>query len=362
MRRVALTLLVVVFACGPMAGTSGHVSKSSASRLTSPSQGVVTFSCRLPVVWSPYQPGSAQPENEWGFVTFPGATISVEANPLPKAVPFQIGWWPGLSYDRAVGHWLPVSRNAVSPDGFRYVYAEYDPAGPSDDKAVHANSGRVHIVDVRSGLDRVIFTGSPSFGVVNLSADTVYLTQVGYGYVPTARGLYRLDPNGGVPQLMSGADRQTDPGSWTLVGQDAGWAVDFASGGVDRMGGGNELIRHDLRTNATEVWMTTATNNVLWIVGIDTAGHPIVVTGPYSTTSPETDDLVVSLVTAVGTSTKIREGPDAPGNSGVVDKHGVWMSGVQAVWLYQQDGSLLRFSVSTGGQYASPIAVGGACI
>jgi hypothetical protein len=54
-----------------------------------------------------------------------------------------------LTYDRAVGRWLPVNRAQVSDDGLRYAYVEHELGA--------ATSQRIHVVDVRTGSDQVVY-------------------------------------------------------------------------------------------------------------------------------------------------------------------------------------------------------------
>lgn len=367
MGRLLLAVLVAVVGCGPATSGSSLVPHSSpsasspAAAASGPTSGPpkVGFTCSLPVVWSPYQPGAGNPSDQWGLVNFPAGTLSVMSAPLPTAMPFS--QWPGLSFDRAAGRWLPAPHEAVSPDGLRYAYADYDPPGPNDGKAVHANSGRVHLVDASSGRDTIVFSGSPSFEVVDVTTDAIYLTQVGIGYTPTARGLYRLNQSGGSPQLMPGSDLPTDPFSWTLVGMDSAWAVGFASGNVDRMGSGDRLIRYDLRSGATDVWLDTDPSNAISIIGVDTSARPIVVVSPYATAGGEQPSFVVSVVTGKSATKQIAAMPAGPGSPWIADAHGIWMSASDAIWLYQPDGTLTRFPIDTGGQVTSPIAVSGGC-
>lgn len=373
--RVAVFVLVLIAAgCSQPAGTTAAASRTAsasavrtAAPMASPTQPatsqqpLVDFSCRLPVVWSPYQPGADVPANRWGFVVFPAGELSVQGSVLPEAAPYQLGW-PGISYDRAVNRWLPVSRSAVSPNGLSYAYVDYDPPGPNDGKAVHANSGRIHIVDVRSGQDRTIFSGSPSFGVVDLEADAVYLTQVGIGYTPTTAGLYRLGVSGGSPQPMPGVEGQLDRWGWTPGSAGIWWAVDHTPGTLPGMGPGSELIRYDATTRVVQSWLTVASNNFIEVAGIDASGHPIVVSGPDSTQDPATTKYVTALVTARNQTSQLWDGPSPPSAPWATDKHGVWMSSEEAVWLYRADGTMLRFQVPTGTQNTSPLAVAGACV
>jgi len=87
----------------------------------------VDFSCRLPVL------DVSKPGVNDAFITFPAGTLTPAGTD---------GW----NYDWAVERWLPVGRNAISPDGRRYAIArDWSPGPPAPT--------RVHVVDAATGAD-----------------------------------------------------------------------------------------------------------------------------------------------------------------------------------------------------------------
>ncbi|HEV2027073.1 MAG TPA: hypothetical protein VGS16_00905 [Candidatus Dormibacteraeota bacterium] len=92
----------------------------------------VGFSCRLPIM---------TPDSQGAFVSFPAATASLDPQGRPP-----VDHW-GLYYDRAFSRWLPVPRQAVSPDGKHYAYGERG--------ADQTQVARMHVVDIVSGTDHV---------------------------------------------------------------------------------------------------------------------------------------------------------------------------------------------------------------
>src|SRR5215472_8026785 len=93
----------------PTPQPSGLPSSSSSA---SPVPLASTLSCKLPI--SNGQLGSG------GFLTFPEAAFTADPSSAVKSDSSY-----GLSFDRAVGKWVPVPRSWVSPDGSRYAYWDY---------------------------------------------------------------------------------------------------------------------------------------------------------------------------------------------------------------------------------------------
>ena len=76
--------------------------------------------------------------------------------------PALVGWpsgWPAYS---ATGRWVPAPAAWVSPDGTRYLYPVY-------------GEQALHVVDVRTGADRVVFRGGRLLPV-QWAGDAVYVT------------------------------------------------------------------------------------------------------------------------------------------------------------------------------------------
>jgi len=91
--------------------------------------------------------------------------------------------WATASYDWSRHRWLPVAPQQVSPDGGTYAYG--------------VTGQGVHLVDVATGVDRLIPGSRPSpqanYFVAGYLTHGIYLTQWG----PTGGagiGLWRLDP------------------------------------------------------------------------------------------------------------------------------------------------------------------------
>jgi hypothetical protein len=247
-----------------------------------------------------------------GFLTFPDQVLTVD----PAA---------SLFYDRAFAKWLPAARAQVSPDGRRYAYAGDTPPSYS--------GSNLHVVDVATGVDRVVYRGNTTYTVVDFAAAGIYLTSAPAPDGAT-RGLWLQDPSGGQPKLIS--SEILDP----AVGGGAAWglhlnAVDPSPGPGGAEGPRNEVLRFDLRTGASTSWFYRP-GALVWILGFDAAGHPFV---RVYTESNLTEPIELWLVQSPGEAMKLfAGGGPTPSQLGAVDSHGVWFDSFRAspntVWLY----------------------------
>ena len=107
------------------------------------------------------------------FHRTPGQIIYDQGQQRSRAVWEPVLYGGGLvgTYDRPATRWVPVDLSAISPHGLSYAYG-YQPPGQS-------NSSQIRLVDVRSGKERVVFTGpSPNgYDVVGYRGDGIYFTR-----------------------------------------------------------------------------------------------------------------------------------------------------------------------------------------
>jgi hypothetical protein len=97
-----------------------------------------------------------------GFYHYPAGGVQGDTS-MTEDSASQAFFDSSATYDRAVNRWLPVASGAVSPDGLRFAFADYDlSAAPVAGSGALASTGRVHIVDARTGADQVVFSGSPT--------------------------------------------------------------------------------------------------------------------------------------------------------------------------------------------------------
>ena len=291
--------------------------------------------CRLPVTWEvQLDDGTVLPKA--GFLTFPTGKVTEDPSAPSNA------WF----YDRPFAKWLPVGRTGVSPDGKRYAYTQGNPLS-GDTK------GKVHVVDVASGADKVLYTGSPIYSVIDFSAEGIYLTNAPGDVL--GHGLWLLNPAGGTPRLI------TSSIEGPFVGGGAAWGYAFNRADPHPNAGGiqgpvNEVLRLDLATGASTVWLYRPGAN-LSALGFDSSGHPII-SAAYDQGKPGE----LWLLTAPAAPTKLPApgGATGPTTEGAVDRHGVWFTGVgppPVVWLYSNG----VFSV-TATANALTFDVAGGCI
>jgi hypothetical protein len=294
-------------------------------------------------------------DGKTGFVNFPTGSLSTSTARLPKPPQLTLSY----TYDRAAGRWLAVSRGAVAPDGLRYAYAEYDPP-PANSRLTIGLKGRVHIVDLRTGVDRVIYRGSPTFAVVDFSAAGLYLAAFQASIAGSGRhGLYLMNPASGTFRLVPGSIVNLDFGGWRVLNGGGAWGTPFT--GVASMGSGNELLRLDLKTGNVTRWFGVQPDHALFLLGFDPAGRPLVSSMRQFGAYGQPTDTVVSLVTAPGQATALFTSTEpGPTEDGVADSHGIWMGGVSSVWLYQPGSGIRAIRILTDANLA--VLVGGACV
>jgi hypothetical protein len=175
-------------------------------------------------------------------------------------------------YDATTARWLPVSVTALSPDGSGYAYAR-NVLPPNVQGPVVPSQTLIHVVNIRTALDRVVYNG-PLRNVVGWRREGIYLTIPCIEGCGQAGGLWLLNPaNGHVQQLIS--PQPPNPNrAWALVwsglGGGAAWAIgiDPSNQQLDR------LVRHDLNGGPETVWFIRA-GGQMSLLGID-AGKPIV--------------------------------------------------------------------------------------
>jgi hypothetical protein len=294
-------------------------SSPTATPSPTPSPSPAALSCRLPISWEVVNGPTITPKA--GFLSFPGQTIAEDPS-APLGSRF---------YDRALSRWLPTTRETVSNDGTRYAYSEGN--------AYVSSQGRVHVVDVTSGVDRVIYSGSPVFGVVDFATEGIYLT--GAAAEGSPRGLWLMNPGTGAVRLIN----RTIDGP--QVGGGAAWGKDFNAadpspgpGGIE--GPSNTVVRLDLRSGAQTPWFYLPGTN-LYLAGADAAGYPFVIAGRNSGSDFSTATQELWLVTAPASPTQLFTGSASeqyPIRLAAIDSHGIWFDGKTytaapgTVWLY----------------------------
>jgi WD40 repeat protein len=270
----------------------------------------------------------------------PAATQTVMAIPAALA--------DDVLYDRAYSKWLPIFNDAVSPDGSRYAYGNGD--------------GTVHVVDVATGVDHVIYSGSTRFIVVKFASEGVYVTLSGE---EPLQGLWLMNPSGGQPRLISSTILSPK------VGNGAAWGLGFNSsdphpGPGGKIGPQNEILRYDLRSGATTPWLyQPGASFETYGLGPDYSGNLFISNRPdlYSYEIVEVAaDATSRVVYFDGDNQSVKQ---APSSIAAVDSYGVWFQGnsfdgvAGSVWL--ASGGRIQ-KVATFSSDAGDVVIAGGCI
>ena len=258
------------------------------------------------------------------FVSVPDGAVT-DASVHPRGLPGTYG----ASYEGVSHKWLGVSANALSPDRSRYAYWTGTPAG-----------SEVHVVDVATKADSVVYSGLPLYVVVGFGPDAIYLTHA----IQLRRGsferLYRLDQSGGTPQLVTGSDRHMYQWGWVLVADGAAWGIDNRVVGNDHF---YSVLRLDLATSQVTQWMEGPPNTMSWPMGVD--GMHRLYVAPINGPLWRIDSPGHSVELASPADVTFGNSIGGP-TSFVADSHGVWFSGKSAVWLSADGRAPQQFAVA----------------
>ncbi|HET7467520.1 MAG TPA: hypothetical protein VFL29_12725 [Candidatus Dormibacteraeota bacterium] len=271
--------------------------------------------------------------------------------------PYLYGNWGGAnmapsSYDVTAHRWVPVPPQWVSPDGKSYAYGV----------ASNAPGAGIHVVDVATGVDRVIASTTSladgSYFVAGYLSDGIYLNEFG----PTGGaglGLWRLDPSSGaIDQVSTSA-----PALGVLIGEtpiesppskgnpDAWWtnynrAFDDTSDPYVYF----QYLNTSAGQNA-ESWFSQPGFHVN-VIGADAEGHAIV--EALSTTQAE-----VWLLATPNSASPLQTIPRSGAaraifRTAVADRGGWWIG---------SESGLIFATASTWGQVSTtPVVVAGACV
>lgn len=336
MRSGALVLLVLLIAGCSQAPTAAPANRTSPTYVAGSPQlstPMVGFNCRLPVVSAQKDAAGSYPA---GFISFPDGTFRGDPSAPPS---------PGY-FDRAVSAWLPVGRQAVSPDGLHYVTTT---EGVVDRQGVIHSPVNLHIVAASTGSDRVIpvtdlqpqpGTTALTLMVLDFESDSVYGIEYGQA---GAGELYRFDvPTGKLTDLYrAGRPEMVESGGF--------WFGNYLETNPPAHLGyqPDSLQRWDLSIHATTTWFFRPSADV-YILGLDTSGAAVVlvnnINSEYQVVSTE-----IWRVSKPGTEKRIYAAPngdqvlDWP-TSMIADEHGLWFGGAKGIFLYTASAGIRKVS------------------
>jgi hypothetical protein len=237
------------------------------------------------------------------------------------------GW--GLYYDRAFSRWLPVPRQAVSPDGRHYAYGM---AAPNQKKV-----STMHVVDVATGADHVFAASTGAwyvaYTVFDYSSDGIYLTT---DYEVSA-GLALMNPQTGVIKSVANLpDIQAAGGNRNF------WVGTVNPADPNPLGGlstqPNQLDRYNLDDRTRVAWFyrpSTAPR----VIGFDTQGHPFVwaANGKAGNIAADYSGELLLLISPQSRQSIFKGSGQIFETSTVVtvsDSHGTWFGTDQGIYLY----------------------------
>ena len=226
----------------------------------------------------------------------------------------------GLTYDRTAGRWVPAQQVLISPDGSRYTYGV-----PASDPASPTTPSRIHVVDVATGSDRVVYAAQGPDYPVAFAAEGIYFYRSRWEIPPV--GLTLLDPATGQVTTV------TEKGYWGSFGVGEAWG----SLNVGGMGSPTPTVdRLDLKTGQSSEWLRVPDPDSVWVIGLDLAGRPIVQIGPMGASVPTRYAVITSpgVIEPLFASTSFVY-------SVVADQRGLWMGEDNGMYLFS--GGALHF-------------------
>jgi hypothetical protein len=280
------------------------------------------FGCVLPV----YRPTGA---STGAFISFPAGTLA----PANES---------GYYYDRAVSRWVPVYREAISPDGRLYAYTEGGPFAVA----------HLHIVDASTGHDIRVVTmpdappSLPPTYVADFTSTGIYVVPAYEGIWP---GVWHVDPATGAVAKVSNGYYQPAGAAWITV-------VDSRDPNPTRsaMDGQPQPNRIDRRDSAgaTVTWFYKPGYA---LHGLPFAGSPSLFVWASRQDIPNgTDAYELWLVAAPGKQLKLAGWVGiSPATSpyvdflsrtysAIADVHGIWIGGDHGLYLVKPTGQILR--------------------
>jgi hypothetical protein len=320
MRLIAAAIALLVAACSQQPASSPSPS-ALATAGTSPT--VSTSRCSLPVWWSE-SPAATSVDVHAGFISVPAGLVT-DVGAIPPLLPASVTGLAsvqsiGATFDAASKRWLHADRQLLSPDRKRYAYWTAD-----------SSHNEIHVVDLTTGADRIVYSGSILFLVIAFTEDTLYLVHAINPRQGAFELLFTLDPTGGgTPTLVAGSDRHMYQWGWVLVSGGAAWGIDYRVQGSAYV---YSVLRLDLATASVTQWLEGPPDDLFWPQGTDGANRLY---------AGDNQQKLWRIASPGNVETLANPGPVAinggiGSQSGFIsDSAGVWFSGQGSVWLYSE--------------------------
>ncbi|HEX6487886.1 MAG TPA: hypothetical protein VF137_03285 [Candidatus Dormibacteraeota bacterium] len=371
---LAVTVIATMLYFGGRLGQHSQPASGSSLQLTVTS--ALGFKCTLPVT---------------AYLTYAEVSIPdgrAEVHVAPSATPgtkaYSLATW-----DAAAGRFVPVPRQALSPDGKEYAYLATTSGVPGQMPTL-----ALHVVTIGSGRDRQLWTGSGGGGgpVTGWVGSTIYFAKSQengpgmelWALDTTSGSARRVGPNPPPPAPKPGEVMSGPPiGYVQQVNSLGGWSVTSDRPSTGPKPGDtsftpvypDQLQRMDLRDGTLASWFTNPTGGYVQLLGFDAAGHPIIRAGleaPKPVTvapsggysyggNPFQQPARVLVVTGPGSVTPIADGsnPSFSPISAAGDSHGIWFGEPGSIWFFDR-GGLRKFADAPAGAFPMPTAPPGA--
>jgi hypothetical protein len=271
-------------------------------------------SCQVPVVWNH---GS---ESHRAFVTYPGGHLD------------EVGQTSGDVYDAQYQRWVQGPQELISPDGSRYTYWSY----------LTNPIGAIHVVEVVSGADRIIYDGATNYWPIAFASDGIYVLHAINIKQNAFEGLFRLDPAGGTPVPVRGSEL-LPRATWTLIGGGSAWGWDLQPGTQQFVFRIHQL---DLATGTITDWLNEPTGHGPPI-GLDAQGR-LYLSDFYELWRLDAPNVEKQLLKPTLVSGRVSL------NVFVADATGEWMGSWGGLWHYSDAGGAQRLSVAGDQDMATP--------
>jgi hypothetical protein len=268
----------------------------------------------VPVAWNH---GS---ESHRAFVTYPGGHID------------EVGQTSGDVYDAQRQRWVQGPQELISPDGSRYTYWSY----------LTNPIGAIHVVDVVSGADRIIYDGATNYWPIAFASDGIYVLHAINIKQNAFEGLFRLDPAGGTPVQVHGSELLPQA-TWTLISSGSAWGWDLQPGTQQFVFRIHQL---DLATGTVTDWLNEPMGPGPPI-GLDAQGR-LYLTDFYELWRLDAPNVEENLLKPPPVSGRVSL------NTFVADATGEWMGSWGGLWHYSDAQGARRVSLGTDQDMVTP--------
>lgn len=202
---LAIAMIIALVGSRVMLRPQGNIRPApAASPVASPvpsPPAADSFPCMLPVVTS-VQLGD-QTTDGMGFINVPNGDYQVDHAAIVSDLPHTGGSVP-VYYSAALERWLPAMAQAISPEGMRYAYVTQS-----------GSSSQLHVVDVPSRADRIVWTYAAGIGVDAWDESGILVSTV--PFVGGAALVWRIDPaTGSASRRPAGEAPAVLPPFWAL--------------------------------------------------------------------------------------------------------------------------------------------------